>query len=83
MLVDFKNYFETKLDFNEYVHSLMLVNRKLRNSILKENYDLDIRTYIVMVVEIRRVNCHTNLIKCTGSKWPVLKEEFKTAKAFA
>lgn len=36
-----------------------------------------------MVIEIKRVNCLINLIKCTGSKGPVLKEEFKTAKAFA
>lgn len=40
-------------------------------SMFKGNCDLEVRTCIVMIIEIKRVNCLTNLIECTERKCPL------------
>lgn len=77
MLIDFEISFETKLAFGEDLIWHECRENEEVAGMFKGNYALEVRRFIVMLVEIRGVNCLTNLIKCTGRKCPVLKGEFK------
>lgn len=71
------NYFWNKTSFwwQPIWHSCIGLWRN--SKYISKELRFKVRTLTVMAVEIRRVNCLTDLIKCAEGRSLVLKEEFK------